>query len=90
MFPSENKVAFCRIKSLKNNFIKKRSQTWGENREHCSYPLPNSVSPTVSRQTTGSVWVSGPGRGGGRPGECCLLLGAGGGGGVPGNGGGGA
>lgn len=49
---------------------------WEGNIKHCSYPLHTSVSPTVSRQTTGSVWVSGPGRGGGRPGECCLLLGA--------------
>lgn len=63
---------------------------WGENIKQCNYPLPNSVSPTVSRQTTGSVWLSGPGRGGGRAGECCLLLGAGRRGGAPDNGGGGA
>lgn len=64
---------------------------WEENIKHRSYPLHTSVSPTVSRQTTGSVWVSGPGRGGGQAGECCLLLGAGReGGAAPNNGGGGA
>lgn len=53
MFSSENKVDFCRIKSLKNNFIKKGPKCRKKNIKHCRYPLPNSVSPVCPGRLRG-------------------------------------